>query len=171
MFLTFSGIFGDFSADPKKRPCWDSFGISGPEGRENPMDGHSGRKVLVGSDQQSEFWEEKSNHTLALGGPIARLSYPTHNRHSYVCLTHSLMEVVPLGGGTVSMPALKKLLWIVSMDLLVDLALFSHSRKWKSGVLSHLKCKMKSPHLVDLAEIYSIFRRIWVELWPTFRWF
>ena len=31
VFLTFSGIFGDFFADPQEESFWDSFGILGPE--------------------------------------------------------------------------------------------------------------------------------------------
>ena len=43
-FSTFSGIFGNFSADPQKDSFRDFFGISGPEGPETPVNGRSGRK-------------------------------------------------------------------------------------------------------------------------------
>ena len=45
-FLTFSGIFGDFFADPQKDSFRDFFGISGPEGPETPVNGRSGRKFM-----------------------------------------------------------------------------------------------------------------------------
>ena len=43
-FLTFSGIFGDFFADPRKDSFWDFFALSGPEGPETPVNGRLGRK-------------------------------------------------------------------------------------------------------------------------------
>ena len=44
-FSTFSGIFGDFFADPQKDSFRDFFGISGPEGPETPVNGRSGRNT------------------------------------------------------------------------------------------------------------------------------
>ena len=46
-FLTFSGIFGDFFADPQKHSFWDFFAILGPEGPETPVNGRSGRNSSV----------------------------------------------------------------------------------------------------------------------------
>ena len=42
-FSTFSGIFGDFFADPQKDSFRDFFGISGPESPETPVSGRSDR--------------------------------------------------------------------------------------------------------------------------------
>ena len=44
-FLTFSGIFGGFFADPPKDSFWDFFEILGPEGPETPVNGRSDRNT------------------------------------------------------------------------------------------------------------------------------
>ena len=44
LFLTFWGIFGDFLAEPPKRPPFETFRVSGLEGAETPVHGSSDRK-------------------------------------------------------------------------------------------------------------------------------
>ena len=51
-FLTFSGIFGDFFADPPKRLFLRLFcAILGPEGPETPVNGRSDRNLRFSFQQ------------------------------------------------------------------------------------------------------------------------
>ena len=60
-FLTFSGIFGDFFADPQKDSFRDFFGISGPEGPETPLNGRSGCNQSVLKKQRRRRAEKRSS--------------------------------------------------------------------------------------------------------------
>ena len=55
-FSTFSGIFGDFFADPQKDSFRDFFGVSGPEGPETPVNGRLGRKVRERGTLERQVW-------------------------------------------------------------------------------------------------------------------